>query len=80
MNQICAFRKGEHMKVYIEGMVCEHCKKSVEEALKRLPEIKKVEVDLNKKLAIIELHTQIEDRKIKQAIDDIGFEVVKIER
>ena len=68
------------MKVYIEGMVCEHCKKSVEEALKKLPEIKKVEVDLNKKLAIIELHTQIEDRKIKQAIDDIGFEVVKIER
>ncbi len=66
-------------KVYIEGMVCDHCKKSVEEALKKLSEITDVKVDLNRKMAEIELRTSIDDRKIKEAIDDIGYEVRKIE-
>ena len=66
-------------KVYIEGMVCDHCKKSVEEALKKLSEITDVKVDLNRKMAEIELRTSIDDRKIKEDIDDIGYEVRKIE-
>ncbi len=66
-------------KIYIEGMVCDHCKKSVEETLKKLSEITEVKVDLNRKMAEVELRTSMDDRKIKEAIEEIGYEVRKIE-
>ena len=66
-------------KIYIEGMVCDHCKKSVEETLKKLSEITEVKVDLNRKMAEVELRTSMDDRKIKEAIEEIGYDVRKIE-
>lgn len=64
--------------VKIEGMSCEHCVKSVETALNSLEGIASVKVNLDKKEAVIEA-VDVEDKDIKQTIDDIGFEVVGIE-
>lgn len=63
----------------IEGMMCEHCKKHVEEALKKLP-VSSTAVDLTKKNAVIEAAGDIADDTLKQTIADAGYEVVNIAR
>ena len=65
--------------IFIKGMQCNHCKESVKETLAKLDGVEKVEVNLEQKKAEIETTKLVEDKKIKQAIDDIGFEVSKIE-
>ena len=66
-------------KIYIEGMSCGHCSGRVEKALKEQEEIKDVVVDLEGKNAVIELNQDLADEKITEIIDDIGYDVVKIE-
>ncbi|NLY43506.1 MAG: heavy-metal-associated domain-containing protein [Clostridiaceae bacterium] len=66
-------------KIYIEGMSCNHCVRHVEEALKDIDGVMSVSVDLQKKLATVELARAIEDEKFKSAIYEAGYEVVKIE-
>lgn len=64
--------------IYIEGMQCEHCKMRVEKALNSIEGVTKVSVDLENKNAVIEYEGKIDESKIKEAIEDIGFEVSKI--
>lgn len=61
----------------IEGMMCEHCKKHVEEALGKLP-VSSVSVNLAEKNAVITPTDTISDDTLKQAIADAGYEVVNI--
>ena len=65
-------------KIKIEGMSCNHCKMTVEKVLKELSGVKKVEVDLGKKEAIMEADRNIDERKIKEVIEEEGFEVKEI--
>jgi len=67
------------MVIKIEGMSCSHCQKRVEEALKRQKEVKEVEVDLREKKAEVVLNQDIDERKMKELIEDLGYEVIKIE-
>lgn len=64
--------------VKIEGMSCNHCKMTVEKVLKEIRGVEKVEVNLNKKEAIIESDRDIDERKIKEVIEEEGFEVKEI--
>ena len=66
-------------KIFIEGMSCGHCSGRVEKALKEQEEINDVVVDLEGKNAVIELNQDLADEKITEIIDDIGYDVVKIE-
>jgi copper chaperone CopZ len=66
-------------KVFIEGMTCGHCASHVEEALKEVSGIKSAKVDLKGKVAVIELEQSVEDAKIKAAVEDAGYEAVKIQ-
>lgn len=63
----------------IEGMMCEHCKKHVEEALAKLP-VSSAAVDLAKKSAVIEADGDITDDTLRQMIANAGYEVVNITR
>ena len=65
--------------ILIEGMSCGHCVNHVVEALKGIG-AKDVDVSLDKKLATVEISEAIADEAIKAAIDDAGYEVVKIEK
>ncbi len=65
--------------VFIEGMSCNHCKMRVENTLKEMEGIKAAAVNLESKLAEVELTSEVSNEDIIQAIDDIGFDVVKIE-
>ncbi|WP_139905758.1 heavy-metal-associated domain-containing protein [Clostridium thermarum] len=64
-------------KVLIEGMSCGHCVRHVKEALEELKGVSKVEVDLATKTATFE--GDVTDAEIKAAIEDAGYDVVKIE-
>lgn len=63
----------------IEGMMCEHCKKHVEEALGKLS-VSSVSVDLAGKSASITPTDDLSDDTLKQTIADAGYEVVNIVR
>ena len=60
--------------IKIEGMGCDHCIKSVREALTTIDEIKVIEVKLGE--ATVEIKNEEILEKIKESLDDAGFEVV----
>ena len=64
------------MKVIIEGMTCSGCSGRVEKAIKAVPGIKEVHVDLEGNCASFE---GVEPALVKEAIEDIGYDVVRIE-
>lgn len=53
--------------IKVNGMHCENCKKTVEEAVKKIPGVKDAKVDLDKK----ELHWEEEDKQMPIALDII---------
>lgn len=62
-------------EIIIEGMMCQMCKKHVEEALASLPDTSVV-VNLEKKHAIVE--TVQDDHILKAAVEKAGYKVVEI--
>lgn len=64
--------------IKIEGMHCNHCKMSVEKVLSAIDGIESVEVDLDKKQAIVQTSKEISDETIKEAINGEGFEAIEI--
>ena len=65
-------------RILVEGMSCGHCVAHVSEALKAIG-AKNVEVNLDRKLAIAEVGENIKDNAIRLAVQDAGYEVVRIE-
>lgn len=64
--------------ILIEGMQCNHCKMTVEKALNSINGITKVEVSLENKNAVIECEKDVDDKDIKEAIEEQGFKVKEI--
>lgn len=65
-------------QINIEGMSCGHCVKHVESALMEISGVEKVDVSLKDKNAIVELKQEVEDSKLKEAIEEAGYEAVAI--
>lgn len=66
-------------KIYIEGMTCDHCVKHVTNALIEVEGVKDVKVDLQGKIAAVELAGDIDDSRLKAAVEEAGYDVTKIE-
>lgn len=66
-------------KLFIEGMMCNNCARHVKEALTELDGITGVEVNLSEKYALIETSQEVGQEKLKEAIDEAGYELVRIE-
>lgn len=62
--------------IRIDGMMCDHCKKRVETALKE--KTKEVEVSLENKCAILK-DSSLTDEEITNIINNLGFEVLGID-
>ena len=62
--------------IRIDGMMCDHCKKRVETALKEKE--KEVEVSLENKCAILK-DSSLTDEEITNIINNLGFEVLGID-
>src|SRR5690606_25432725 len=56
----------------ISGMTCNGCRSHVENALKKIPAVKNVVVDLEKSEAVIEMERHIELSELRSALKDAG--------
>lgn len=63
--------------ISIEGMHCQHCSAAVTKALKALPGTSNVTVSLEKGQAQLEAGAN-SDAALREAIEDIGFDVTAI--
>ncbi|MBR4308553.1 MAG: cadmium-translocating P-type ATPase [Oscillospiraceae bacterium] len=69
-------KKGETiMELKIEGMMCPHCQAHVDKALKAVPGVETVDVDLHGKKATVTGTATYE--ACKQAVIDAGYEVIE---
>lgn len=65
--------------VRIEGMSCGHCTARVESALKTLPNVTGVEVELDRALATVTTSGPVSEELIQSAVYDAGFDVTAVE-
>ena len=78
-NNVQRKEANNNMKtIFIDGMHCEHCKMSVEKALKNIDGITDIEVNLEQKKAVIKTNKQVDNEAIKNAIEEEGFTVKEI--
>lgn len=64
-------------ELQIEGMMCEHCKRHVEEALQAMPGVTEVEVDLEKKNAVVVSENMIGMEEFDTVIAEAGYKLLK---
>ena len=65
--------------ITIEGMSCGHCTGSVEKALRAMPGVTDVTVDLASKTATVEAQDSVSEAALTKTIIDTGFQVVGIQ-
>ena len=61
----------------IKGMMCEGCENRIKNVVKNIDGVEEVKADHNTGKVIITLNKDIEQETISEAIDDIGYEVIK---
>ena len=62
--------------IKVKGMSCQHCVASATKALSEIEGITDVQVDLDKGEATFSEQSPIAEQAIKDAIANIGFEVI----
>lgn len=67
------------MKIYVEGMMCNHCKMHVEKALNAIDGVNAT-VDLAGKRADVTLSKDVPEAALREAIVNAGYEVKGIEK
>jgi mercuric ion binding protein len=79
---LCGVTAADTIKASVNGMVCAFCATGIEKTFKAQPEVKSVNVDLEKKLVTIQTKTgqTIADSKIKKLISNAGYTLVGINR
>ncbi len=60
-------------KLIVEGMMCNHCKASVEKALSNVEGVSNVNVDLAGKLATVICDDTVTDADLYAAVEKKGF-------
>lgn len=65
-------------KLYIEKMSCNHCKNYVEKVLGDMEGVKSAKVNLDEKVAVVELIKDIKDEEFDKVISEAGYDLVKV--
>ncbi|GAA0241067.1 heavy-metal-associated domain-containing protein [Metaclostridioides mangenotii] len=67
-------------KLLIEGMSCGHCVNHVTTALTEdIEGVKVLEVSLEDKYALVDMDESVQENKLSEVIEDLGFELKGIE-
>ncbi len=61
----------------IEGMMCEHCVKSVTKALTKIQGVDSVQVDLTQKTATVLANPDVPLSTLNQAVEDAGYTIIQ---
>ncbi len=72
------FEKRKKFELKVEGMHCSKCQERIEKALQEEKGIKKIQSSLPEKSVSFELSKERELEKIKNKIEDLGYEVKEI--
>ena len=72
-TSVCACTENRRIKINIDGMKCHHCEAAVKKALEELPEVESAEADFEKGTAIVSLNSEIEEKKLKKAVESVNF-------
>ncbi len=59
----------------VEGMMCEHCKKRVEDSLKAVSGVLSAEANLEAKKVDVETDGSVDEETLKAAVKAAGYEV-----
>ena len=70
-------RQSVKKTVMVSGMHCDHCVKSVTEAIDKI-EGASAKVNLKKEEAVVSYDREIDDDDLKKAVEEAGFKVVDI--
>ena len=65
--------------IRIEGMMCAHCVKHVQDALSAVPGVTEVQVNLEAKNAAVTTAADVTDAALTAAVQDAGYEVTGVE-
>ena len=60
-------------KLHVEGMMCMHCKASVEKVLSAVPGVTAVVVDLEGKTAVVTCEASVQAADLIAAVEKKGF-------
>lgn len=67
-------------KLLVEGMSCGHCVNHLKTALTEdIDGIEAIEVSLDNKCAIVDMNDNVSEAKLKEVIEDLGYELKGIE-
>ena len=67
----------EKTKLKIDGMSCEHCVKTVTDALTELPGVRRAKVNLRKAEAVVHFDaSRVTSANLTEAITTVGFKVL----
>ena len=61
----------------VNGMMCEGCENRVKNAIKNIEGVENVTADHNTGKVIVISNNEVSEEIIKEALEDIGYEVVK---
>ena len=64
--------------IQVKGMMCGHCEAHVKKALEELPEVDEATADFQSGVATVVLNAEVEDKKLKQAIEKAGYKVIRV--
>lgn len=65
--------------IEVKGMTCGHCVKRVENAVSSIEGVQSVTVSLENKNVVVESFGEIDNTILKEAIEDVGYEVGEIQ-
>lgn len=68
------------IKMKVEGMMCGMCESHINDTIRRKFSVKKVTSSHTKGETIVITEEDIEEEKLKAAVNDTGYTVVKIEK
>ena len=64
-------------EIKIEGMSCAHCVKRITDALLKIEGVTNVDIDLEKKTALVESNN-VSSEVLTNLIDDLGYDVKEV--
>ncbi|MDR2197458.1 MAG: cation transporter [Coriobacteriales bacterium] len=65
----------EKLLLQVDGMSCGHCEIAVQEALRKLPGVKKARANRRKKTALVEYEAgAVSPEALRTAVEEVGFQ------
>ncbi len=74
--------ESKKINVFVNGLVCDFCARSIEKIFKKDESVSNIEVNLEKMLITIYVNENkiLNDKTIKKLINDSGYDVMEIYR